>query len=368
MSFSEPNDQKLWMFANDVTSLNAYEIISKIGTGGFGSVFKARSLSDGMIVAIKMIRLQSESKDHPDQIPSFAQREIDILNHFSSYPNSSIAGLVHPPIHVPHQRCLYLVFKHYPYDLSALLLTDGLAIDQARFILFRLFTALNAMHSAHFIHRDIKPENILIGVNHEVVLTDFGLGRELSPSMTANVGTQSYRAPELLLGDTKYGPPVDIWALGCLMFAMMAGKPLYDGRSDSDQFDQICRIMGTPTAAEWPGLNALPNSPMLLVGRPIRRSLRQFLEDGLKDRVTPEYTDLMIRMLQWNPHRRITAKDALADSLFQGADEIGQRLPLLTAGETHQRKGASRLLWDDLIDGIGADIELPEYVPEVCVA
>jgi serine/threonine protein kinase len=284
---------------------------------------------------------QSDFKANPGQIPTLAQREIAILNYFSSNRDCSIALLVQPPLYVPDEPSLYLVFRYYAYDLSSLMVTRSLEIDQARFYLFHVLRALNALHSAHFIHRDIKPENILIDLNNEVALTDFGLAREVSESLTSRVGTQYYRAPEQLLGDTKYGTPVDIWAVGCLMYVMMMGKPFPEGRSDSDQFHQICRVMGTPTDAEWPAMSELPNTSMFVVGIPIRRDIRQSLEDRFKDRepaVPSEYIDLMIKMLRWNPKDRITAEQALADPLLQGIEEIGPKLPFLMSQEDHQKR------------------------------
>ena len=62
---------------------------------------------------------------------------------------------------------------------------------------------------------------------------------------TDYVATRWYRAPELLVGDTQYGPPVDIWAVGCVVAEMLTGLPLWPGRSDLDQLHLITRTMGS---------------------------------------------------------------------------------------------------------------------------
>jgi serine/threonine protein kinase len=89
-------------------ALTAFEIITKIGSGGFGSVFKARRKQDGTIVAIKVVRLRTEAGDRPNEIPAFAQREVQVLKKFGGHSNSPFCSLLCEPIHDPSHRYLYL--------------------------------------------------------------------------------------------------------------------------------------------------------------------------------------------------------------------------------------------------------------------
>jgi serine/threonine protein kinase len=74
------------------------------------------------------------------------------------------------------------------------------------------------------------------------------------------VQTQWYRAPEVLLGLGAYSPAVDVWSLGCVFGELLLGRPLFQGDSEIGQLVQICKLLGTPTEAQWPGWTQLPHA------------------------------------------------------------------------------------------------------------
>ena len=92
----------------------------------------------------------------------------------------------------------------------------------------------------------MKPENILLTRDCIVKLCDFGFARTLSPNenYTDYVATRWYRSPELLVGDTNYGPAVDVWAIGCVAAELMRGEALWPGKSDVDQVYLIRKTLG----------------------------------------------------------------------------------------------------------------------------
>ena len=178
------------------------------------------------------------------------------------------------------------------------------------------------------LHRDLKPPNLLINREGQLKLADFGLARAFGipvRSYTHEVVTLWYRAPDVLLGSRKYSTPVDIWSVGCIFAEMANGRPLVAGTSEDDQLDRIFRLLGTPTVQDFPGIVELPDySPDRFPPYPPPRG-------GLASLVPTLDTigvDLLNRMLQYDPARRITAQAALEHQFFaemKGGGGGGQR-------------------------------------------
>ena len=97
--------------------------------------------------------------------------------------------------------------------------------------MYQILKALKYMHSGDLIHRDLKPSNILLNSECHVKIADFGLARSVAtkeedapPVLTEYVATRWYRAPEILLGSTKYTKSVDMWSVGCILGELIIGK------------------------------------------------------------------------------------------------------------------------------------------------
>ncbi|MEN2498735.1 MAG: Cyclin-dependent kinase-like 2, partial [Marteilia pararefringens] len=155
---------------------------------------------------------------------------------------------------------LYLVFEYIEFTLLDHMERKngtGLTASACKRLIHQMIEALHYMHSRNVIHRDLKPENVLVSQEGLVKLCDLGFARSVANTstldtpvnsnavlMTEYVATRWYRAPELLIGETCYGKPVDIWALGCIIPEMMTCQPLFPGSSDLDQLYQIVRCVG----------------------------------------------------------------------------------------------------------------------------
>jgi serine/threonine protein kinase len=109
------------------------------------------------------------------------------------------------------------------------------------------------MHSLGVVHRDLKPENVLI-LDGKAKICDFGSSKILDKENNKNtpyVVSRYYRAPELLLGSTKYTETIDIWAVGCMLFELMTRTPLFPGDTEGMQVVEFASVLGSPSTAEF---------------------------------------------------------------------------------------------------------------------
>lgn len=138
---------------------------------------------------------------------------------------------------------LYVVSDLMNTDLASIIKSpQPLSDSHIQFFIYQILRGLKYMHSANIIHRDLvlalykKPRNLLVNRNCDLSICDFGLARAIgedtnTPSqiMTDYVATRWYRAPELLLGQTKYGPSVDVWSVGCILAELLGRKSFLCG-------------------------------------------------------------------------------------------------------------------------------------------
>ncbi|XP_048579615.1 cyclin-dependent kinase 2 isoform X3 [Nematostella vectensis] len=232
-----------------------FEKVEKIGEGTYGVVYKARDKTTGRMVALKKIRLDTESEG----VPSTAIREISLLKELN-HPNVvSLLDVVH------NQKSLYLVFEFLSQDLKKYmdcLPPSGISTSLIKSYVYQLLSGVAYCHSHRVLHRDLKPQNLLIDKNGAIKLADFGLARAFGVpvrSYTHEVVTLWYRAPEILLGSRYYATPVDVWSIGCIFAEMKTRRALFPGDSEIDQLFRIFRTLGTPDDKVWPGVSELPD-------------------------------------------------------------------------------------------------------------
>ena len=125
--------------------------------------------------------------------------------------------------------------------------------------------------------------------------------------LTDYVATRWYRAPEILLGSTKYGKAVDMWSLGCILGEMLLGKPMFPGSSTMNQLDRILELTGKPTHDDIEAIRS-PFAVTMLESLPATKQ-RTWTE--MFPMASPEALDFMQRMLQFNPNRRINVVEGL---------------------------------------------------------
>lgn len=282
---------------------------SVVGSGTYGKVFKAVHVYTKKLVALKKIRMEGER----DGFPVTAVREIKLLQ---SLKHVNIVNL--QEVMVEKNDC-FMVFEYLSHDLTGLLNHPTFKLEPAhrKHLAKQMFEGLDYLHRRGVLHRDIKAANILVSSDGLLKLADFGLARFYAKrrqlDYTNRVVTIWYRSPELLLGETQYGPAVDIWSAACVLVEIFTRHAIFPGNGgEIDQLDKIYAILGTPNRVEWPGLIDMAWFELL---RPAARRQNVFAEK-YKDRLTPAAFELLEAMFLYDPAKRPSASDVLEHPYF----------------------------------------------------
>jgi serine/threonine protein kinase len=206
-----------------VVKVGFYEVEATIGKGNFAVVKLARHRITKTEVAIKIVdkrRLDSENL-------AKVHREIQVLK-----------MIKHPHIIKLYQvmetkNMLYLVTEYAPngeiFDLIAK--QRRLSEDEAREKFWQIISAVDYLHNFNIVHRDLKAENLLLDANFQIKLADFGFSNFYSRDDTLNTfcGSPPYAAPEVFEGKRYFGPEIDIWSLGVVLYVLVCGVLPFEG-------------------------------------------------------------------------------------------------------------------------------------------
>ncbi|WP_235880091.1 serine/threonine-protein kinase PknK [Polyangium aurulentum] len=200
-----------------------FELLRRAGRGGMGTVFQALDRETGMFVALKVLR---DPEGHAARFLHEA-RVLSTIDH--PHVVRYVAHAV-TPRGEPYLAMEWLEGE----SLSVRLDRGGLPLAETLDLVRRVADALAAAHARGVVHRDIKPSNLLLplGEAARVKVLDFGIARQSGGTVSftgfdAIIGTLGYMAPEQARGEPDVGPPADVFALGCVLFECLAGRPAF---------------------------------------------------------------------------------------------------------------------------------------------
>jgi len=328
---------------------NRYSIVDIIGSGAYGVVAAAKDTVIGEVVAIKKMQ---HAFDHL-MFTKRTLRELRILRHLR-HENIIEVKQIHLPGHEDSFEDVYVICGLMETDLGAIIKSrQPLSDDHYQFFIYQILRGVKYIHSAGVIHRDLKPRNLLVNANCDLQICDFGLARMVFPSspssrrhshtstrglphtrqrlcssgslcgdraedggydgefpnlMTEYVSTRWYRAPEVLCQWKHYGTAIDVWSIGCIFAELLCGTPLFPGKDTQHQLRLIIGLLGTPTPE---AIAKIPNERCRDFIMRLPRSEPYALHE-LFPEANRQAIDLLGKMLQFDPDKRITVEDALA--------------------------------------------------------
>ena len=287
-----------------------YQLYRLIGRGAYGSVFAAKDKLTGKEVAVKrMCRIFESELDAKRCL-----REVKILSALNHENITNLVNICAAPTYEEF-HAIVLIIDLMDTDMYQIINSgQPLLVDHHRYFIYQILRGLKYLHSANILHRDLKPGNLLLNSDCDLKIADFGLARISEPDepkefLSEYVATRWYRAPEVLLNYEIYGPPMDMWSVGCILAELILRKPLFPGTSTRNQLELITDILGSPTPEDLQNCTN-QKAYKFMQSLPPKEKVpwEQVFEGKTFDEVE---LDFLENLLKWNPNNRMTVEQAL---------------------------------------------------------
>ncbi|CAD8062104.1 unnamed protein product [Paramecium sonneborni] len=261
-----------------------YEILKKLGQGGFGQVYQVRHLKTNLIRAVKIISRSSVESE------TLLLQETEILK-----------NLDHPNI----VKILEIFKDNQHLYLITECLDGGELIDRvkkitnyseeiAKIYMKQILSAMIYCHERKIVHRDLKPENILfdtLDINSNLRVIDFGASEKMmSKKLTTKIGTPYFLAPEILKSN-GYDEKVDVWSCGVILYILLIGKAPFRGKNQFETLQLVQQAKIDFNAQIWKN-------------------------------ISPDAVELIKLMIEKDPKKRISMKDAINHEWIQNQSVI----------------------------------------------
>ena len=292
---------------------------NEIGRGAFGKVLLAVVKGTGEKVAIKKVFQDRRYKNRelPIMLELHHPNIVELKSYFCTKADKGSDD----------EFFLNCIMEYVPLTLSDLITKNRKNKTKFDNILLKLYSfqmlkCIGYLHSLGICHRDIKPNNILIDpADYTLKLCDFGCAKHLvkTESNIAYICSRFFRPPELVIGAQYYTTQVDVWSIGCVIAELVLSKPLFPGKSATDQFLEIMKVLGTPTSEQMKIMNkkSKGNSKLPKIN-PVP------WKDVFKGKTDDElYIDLVSKLLVYEPAKRLKPYEALLHPYF---DELKQKV------------------------------------------
>ncbi|KAF9979517.1 signal transducing kinase of the PAK [Mortierella antarctica] len=288
--------RRLQAICTDADPTKLYRNLVKIGQGASGGVYTAYQVGTNLSVAIKQMNLEQQPK-----------KDL-IINEILVMKESSHKNIVNYIDSFLYRGDLWVVMEYMEGgSLTEVVTTNEMGDPQIGAVCRETLLGLEHLHSKGVIHRDIKSDNVLLALNGDIKLTDFGFCAQLKESQgkrTTMVGTPYWMAPEVVTRK-EYGPKVDIWSLGIMAIEMLEGEPPY--------------------------LNENPLRALYLIATNGTPALQH------PEKLSSDFTDFLAQCLEVDPEKRPTATELLRHPFLTRAHSVRTLAPLIRAAKESQR-------------------------------
>ncbi|KAI8888319.1 Pkinase-domain-containing protein [Backusella circina FSU 941] len=289
------------------------------GNGSFGVVYQTRLVNTNEEAAIKKVLQDRRFKNRELQImrlvnhPNVCHLKSYFYNQVENKDDEVYLNLVME--YIP--ETLYRATRHYAKAKR------HMPMILVQVYMYQVLRSLAYIHALGICHRDIKPQNVLLDPASGICkMCDFGSAKILVPGEpnVSYICSRYYRAPELIFGATNYTVNIDTWSTACVMAELILGQPFFPGDTGIDQLVEIIKILGTPSKPEIAAMNAsyVEHRFPQIKPHPLAKIFSW---------ASVEAIDLLSRMLQYDPSKRITPIEALCHPFFDAIRDPNTRMP-----------------------------------------